>query len=66
MKSEMEGNEQFLIPSLNASKKKSIVGKESHDPQPGPSGPKAPVLVEDDKMAVYNPLSFSAPPSFSD
>lgn len=65
MKSYMEGNEQFLIPSLNASKKKSIIGKESNDPQPGPSGPQAPVIVEDDKMAVYNPISFSASPSFS-
>jgi hypothetical protein len=40
--------------------------KESNDPQPGTSGLQTPVMVEDDEMAVDNPLSFSASTSFSD
>jgi hypothetical protein len=47
-------------------KEKSIMGKESDDPQPGLSGTQAPVTVKDDKMAVDNPPSFSASPSLSD
>jgi hypothetical protein len=40
--------------------------KEPGGPQLGCSGFQAPVLMEDDEMAVDNPLSFSACPSFSD
>jgi hypothetical protein len=47
-------------------KENSIMRNESNEPQPGPSGPQAPVTVEDDKMAVDYQLSFSASPSLSD
>jgi hypothetical protein len=67
MKSYVEGSKQPLIPSLKSqSRKKSVMEKGPNDPQPGPSGLQTPVLVEDDEMAVDNPLSFSASPSFSD
>jgi hypothetical protein len=45
-------------------KEKSTMGNESNDPQPGLSGHQTPVAVEDDKMSVDNPLSFSASPSY--
>jgi hypothetical protein len=46
-------------------KENSIIGEEPNGPQSGTSGLQTPVMVEDDKMAVDNPLSFSASP-FSD
>jgi hypothetical protein len=56
----MEGNKQPLIMPVKA---KSVVGKEPNDPKPGHSGLKTPVMMEDDEMAMDNPLSFSAFPS---
>jgi hypothetical protein len=44
-------------------KEQSIIGKGSNDLQPGSQ---TPVIVKDDKVAVDNPLRFSASPSFSD
>jgi hypothetical protein len=40
------------------------MGKKPNDSEPEPSGLQTPVEVEDDEMAVYNPLSFISP--FSD
>jgi hypothetical protein len=46
MKSYVEGSKQPLIPSP----KKLVMAKEHIDPQPGPSGLQAPVIVEEDEI----------------
>jgi hypothetical protein len=50
--------------TLDSFFKKLVMGKGPNDPQPGSCGVQTPVMVEE-KMAVDNPLSFSASP-FSD
>jgi hypothetical protein len=62
----VEGSKPPLIPSpKKTAKKKSVMGKEHIDPQPGPSGLQAPVIVEENEMAKDSPLHFSASPLFS-
>jgi hypothetical protein len=55
------GGKQTTLDSFfkEDSPRKISHGKEPGDPQPGPSGLQAPVMEEDDEMAVDNPLSFS-------
>jgi hypothetical protein len=60
------GGKQTTLESFfkKDSQRKGSHGKEPGYPQPGPSVLQAPVMEEDDEMAVDNPLSFSACSSF--
>jgi hypothetical protein len=44
--------------TLESFLKQPVMGKKPNDLQPGPTGLQPPVMVEDNEMAVANPLTF--------